>query len=785
MRTPLLFLMVVFVLAIGPGQRAAAQAELFLVNEETTIRGITFTFVDAERYTPQFEPGMLLTQIATQRPNSWDRIKKSLPFLPSKRYLLDPIELQKDVVRLRRFYRQNGYLFPYIDYGASRLDTTKNTIRIVFSIEQGPPIIIQEVAFFSPQGGYAIGLFEDEMRQRWIDFRDRTSFKIGDRFTTFDLFRIQDQVLNWLKDRGYAFARLQTETLIDSTASTADIAFKLDPGPLSYFSEILVEGTERVNDQVVRRELPFEQGDLFSNKKLIQGQRELFGLNLFQMALAEVLPTVDHPDSLRPGRQLRDATVTVRIRVREAKLRYLTAQTGYDRTHGITLRGQWAHRNFLGGARHLTVNTTALTGLPEELTSRSEETGVPRLFRGSVALRQPYLGSRSLSGTLEPFIKYEHDPLLPNTDLILDLNRRELGVNTTLIYEILPFRNVSLQYELSRATNFSSERSQTTGTSTTTTTARDSYSKGIFTLSGTFGWTNNFLNPRRGFLVRPFIGQGGGLERLLGLGRSGVEFFKTGVEVVAYIPITRRISVGARLTGGRLWPTGASNDPRLLNVEDSDEIVSFDGTFVEPLENRFDPIRFYAGGSNDVRGWNLGLIGPKINRTDFALDTNGNRIIAKDSLPETTEEQYEAVGGLAKLAGNVEVRFPIPGFGNAWRAAVFLDVGQVSGTVDDTQDCNRSFTQETDQGTMPIEVQCGFKDTGALALDMFKYSLGAGLRYETPIGYLRLDIAYKLNPDDLDLQTPRNAFLAEQGLLAPNMESFRRFNLHVSLGQAF
>ena len=76
--------------------------------------------------------------------------------------------------------------------------------------------------FFSPDGGYATRLFEDETLERWIDFRDRTSFKTGDRYTTFDLFRIQDQVLSWLKDRGYAFARLKTETLIDSTARTAD-----------------------------------------------------------------------------------------------------------------------------------------------------------------------------------------------------------------------------------------------------------------------------------------------------------------------------------------------------------------------------------------------------------------------------------------------------------------------------------------------------------------------------------------------------------------------------------
>lgn len=790
----LFFSLAMLALAVGPGRHAAAQAPLFLANERTTIRDISFTFDDAQRYTPEFEPEELQAQMVTQQPGFWDTVKRILPFVGPKTYLLDPIELQKDVVRLRRFYRQNGFLSPRIDYGTSRLDTTDNKIRIVFNIEQGPPIIIQDVEFFTREGSYATDLFDGGRRDRWIRFRDRTSFKTGDRFTAFDLFRIQDQVLSWLKDEGYAFARLETDTFIDSTASTADIAFNLDPGPVAYFSEILIEGTEQVSDRVVRRELPFKEGDLFSNRKLIQGQRELFGLNLFQVALAEVLPTVNHPDSLRPGWQLRDETVTARVRVREAKLRYLTAQTGYDRKHGITLNGQWAHRNFLGGARHLTLSATALTGLPEQLTAQSPETGVPRLFRGAIALRQPYFGNRSLSGIVEPFAQYEHDPLLRDTDLFLDVNRREFGVNTTLIYEILPFRTVSLQYALSRATKFSSERSRTAAAGAAIATARDSYSKSIITLNGTFGWTNNFLNPRRGFLVRPFIGQGGGLERVFGLGPSGVEFFKTGAEVVAYIPVTRRVSIGARLTGGRLWLTGESGDPRFLGVEGSGEVVSFDRSFVQPLEDRFDPIRFYAGGSNDVRGWDLGLVGAKFNRTDCTPDANCQRAEDGhltfddpngDGLPETTEEQYEAVGGLAKLAGNVEVRFPVPGLSNVWRGAVFLDVGQVSGEVDEGADCTRSFTEVPEEGAMPIEVQCGFRDTGGLAWSQFKVGVGAGIRYETPIGYLRLDVAYKLNPDDLDLQTPRNAFLAAEGLVPSEKVFIRHFNLHVSLGQAF
>ena len=227
---------VLAVILLGAGRRAAAQAPLFLANEQTSVRSITFDFIDKEHYPPQFEPEELRLQIATKTPGFGDRLKNTLGIGGPNLFLLDPIVLQKDVVRLRQFYRQNGYLRPSVHYGESLLDTTDNTIRLVFSLRQGQPIIIQDVGFFEPESfRFLAGVFEGAMRRRWIDFRDRTSFKIGDRFTAFDLVRIQDQVLNWLKDRGYAFAALNTETLIDSTASTADISFFVDPGPLGYF----------------------------------------------------------------------------------------------------------------------------------------------------------------------------------------------------------------------------------------------------------------------------------------------------------------------------------------------------------------------------------------------------------------------------------------------------------------------------------------------------------------------------------------------------------------------
>jgi outer membrane protein insertion porin family len=731
--------------AAGP---AAAQDPLYLVNDSTRVRDVSFRFVDD----PTFEVDRLHNQIATQAPSVLTRLRNVfafLPFVSRRTFAFDPVTLQKDVVRLRTFYQQQGFLQAKVDYPTSQFDTTSNSIHVIFTVREGPPVIIQDTQFLGTDGeGYAVEQFTGDLRTNWIDFRDRTSFRLGDRYTEFNRVQIEDQVRTWLRDQGYAFAQVSSTADVDTSARTADIRFLVDAGPRATVDRIDVDGNESVSRSVVLREIPVEPGELFSATALKKGQQELFRLNLFRVAIADV------PD------QPRDSTVTVRYRVREGKLRTVTGELGYGVQTGVSGSAQWSHRNFFGDARNFTAGLTAETGrlaqprfLPDGLFTSTLEN--EKLYKASVSLNQPYFFNPNLSLTLSPFILERKDKNLSEADRFEGLNEREFGIDTTILYEFLPFRTLSLQHSLSRTQQFGPDAGSDDGSLPQSVvgefaTGTDLFDSSVFSLTGTFGKTDDFINPTRGYLLRPTVRLAGVLGSPVI--ESDIQFASVNVEASGYLPVGDHLDLAGRLTAGRLWPLGASKESFSTAPTDANVLS------LASAENQFDRFLFYAGGGTDLRGWPNQLAGPKFVRP------------SQDVAPFA----YEAIGATTKLGFNLEARLPFPGLGSSWRTAVFLDGAYLSNNGN-TLAPQIQYLEERFGATISSDRQQVLVGTGG------------GVRYETPVGFLRVDLAYKLTTDRLDLRNPVTLGDQIETTPLPDVDTrfIRNFRLHFGLGRTF
>lgn len=666
-------------------KQANGQAARFPVNSETLISDVDIRFDS----TNTFSKTRLIDEMATRGPSFSDRLKKWTPFLKPHEYQLVPEEVQRDVIRLRRFYAENGFPDAQISYERSRYDERDNEIGLVFDILEGDPVRVDSVIFERPDGSpFLLGAPRD------AQLRNQLTLIPGQRYSLTEQGRSHELLLSWLKNRGFAFAVIDDSVSIDTEAHTARLHYHFSEGPVAFVDSIIVEGNNRVNEEIITREIPLSLGQRYSQRRLSDGQRELFSLGLFRTVLTDV------PE------QAQDSTVTVRVRLREGRPRLISYVAGYGRQDGVTLQSDWTHRNFLGKAHTVTAGGIAKTGYGAITTDRV----APRLFRASVSQRWPFWITTRLSYSATFFLQFQRDPELGVSTAPLGINEREAGTEATLVYEFIPGRSLSLHYGWSRALQvFNGPKKDKYDN----LAIRDVFNRASLSLVGLIGRPGDPLRNRSGYAVRPFIEISG---KALA---SDISYFKVGSEVLASKRLSERFGVAMRIQGGRLFPYGSSRDQQNTVTE-----------------NRFDQIRYYLGGSGDLRGWTSQLAGEKIVRLD--------------QVNSDTTFVYEAVGGLVKVSGDLELRMPFPGLGSKWGTAAFIGMGQVS--------------------------------ESAVETSRFRYGTGAGIRYATPVGMLSLDLAYKLNPDDQDLRHAKDVYYL--GADAPASNN-RRWTFHLSIGQSF
>ncbi len=178
----------------------------------------------------------------------------------------------------------------------------------------------------------------------------------------------------------------------------------------------------------------------------------------------------------------------------------------------------------------------------------------------------------------------------------------------------------------------------------------------LATLTGTVAVprVNNPINPTRGSQKSLEITHS---SRFIGSSKLQ-QFTRFVGEAAWYRAIDRQSVLSWRLRGGVIVA------PRL-------DLASQSGAFIPPEH------RFYAGGPNDVRGFDRNELGPvvyvvpKTHVDDLIARNLPLDRIAHDSV------RVAATGGNTLAVGNIELRLPSPVFGSRFRLAMFVDAGTV------------------------------------------------------------------------------------------------------------
>lgn len=612
------------VFALGAPGGAAAQAPLFLIDADTRVSSVDLQFPE----TRTLDAAMIRERIALRGPTFVDRLKGTLDVLPfvgaPRPHPFVALELARDAARIERYYRESGFLDPDVEYEV-RLDTTSNAVDVTYRVHEGLPIRLDTLVVTPMDDAAPV---DSILAEPWRSFVDGLRREHGIRLGEVDRVRLRSRPLDWLRTRGYAFARVRDTVTVDSTSASARLEIRYDPGPRARVDSIVVEGREALGYNTVIREVPLERGDWFNAGRMARGQRQVFGLDLVRLALFDVAP--DQP---------RDSTVTLRLRVQEGNRRAVGGQLGYATERGAVAEARWEHRDFLGGARTFTVSGVANTGW---LAATDE---VDRRFGASVSLRQPWILDHRLSGTVRPFAEYRDD----SRD-----ESRSFGTDLSLLFERGSLDRASLTYTISTRQIIDAPTLTARG-DTPDTLLLSALPVNVgdvrtnrLGLDVVYGEVDDPLDPRRGFIARAGT-EAAGPDAL-----SNVQYGRLEGSLAGFWPLTPSTGVFARVSGGRLFPWGES-------VPDGpDDIL--------PQLLRLRDAVFTAGGTGDVRGWGSGLLGPKV--PDLRLVERGDSVVA-------SADRWLVLSGLARFTGSVELRLPFPFLGPSNGTHLFLDAGRV------------------------------------------------------------------------------------------------------------
>jgi outer membrane protein insertion porin family len=601
-----------------------------------------------------FSDRKLLRSMRHDRPYSIPLYFADIPVL-TKTY--DREKLVEDLeVGIRGLYQDNGYykvivapndpILETVDTEGYRLGvpltgrTHGKAVNITIPIEEGDRYKMGTLKIVSSDPDKALSLKVEALKSIF-------PLKEGD---VFDVAKLRKAIEDYGKAYGqYGFIDFTAEPAmdIDDVHKRIDLTMRFTEEKQYYVRRIDFSGNTTTRDKVIRRELLLDEGQLFNKRAWEISILRLNQLNYFER--------IEEDKAVEIKRNTKDGTVDLNLKLKEKGKQSIGLQGGVSGLAGT----------FIG----LTYQTNNFLGLGETLTFSAQFGDLQRSFM--FGFTEPYLFDRPISSGFTIFdTKYNFDQAKQeavalgqsvsiNPQFVQNYTQNSTGFTLFASYPVkrLSFTRLAITYGLTR-TNIESFNAASTllfeqlqFRSVAGPSALDGIVSSTITPSIQHNTIDNPQNPRKGRSYYYSLAVSGGP-----LG-GNVNTINNVFSFTQFRPMFKKRNVlGLHFTTA--YTTG------------------YGGKEVPPFS------RFYMGGENDLRGYDIRSISPvtfiptstaqTFTFTDpTTLSGSGTPLQRSFTVPILT---YTATlpGGDIQSSGNIEYRIPLVG---PVTASLFLDGG--------------------------------------------------------------------------------------------------------------
>jgi outer membrane protein insertion porin family len=541
---------------------------------------------------------------------------------------------------------------------------------------------------------------------------------------------------NALWDAGHADATLTPNVFVDGQTRRAKVSIDVNPRWRTRVASIEIEGNRRLSADALRSALVLRPGELYRRADVLESLRHLYESRVVASAFIAVPPNTQG-DSLTP----------VVVRVQERNPFQFGVDAALNTSDFLQVAGRVGLFAIDGGRWQLVMRGATGNLLAPGLegagpfTDVAADDSIDRAFtrptwQAQVEATRLWAGSPRNRLTLSAF-----GQRLSEASAFVD---RALGLSTLFTREVTDRAGVSLGYRFERAAVEAGDAyfCESFGLCEAAVLGafRDFHRLSSVSLGSSLDYANSPVAPSRGQTMRV------DLEYASPVTGSEYDHFRVDGEATAYRPL-RSWVLAARVRAGWAHTSGDVLHPRML---------------------------FYAGGSQSVRGYRENQLGPRVLRVrgeDLVASGCTEASIADGSCNPNAAPPGaffpQPVGATTLLEGSVELRKRF-----AWRlgGVLFADAAVIG------------------------------PGAGALSSErVAAVTPGVGLRYELPVGALRLDAGWQpdrserlpvlVETSGADGSSQLVRLTAERRWSslddANGRRGLRRLTLHFAIGHAF
>ena len=340
------------------------------------------------------------------------------------------IQIRKDQEKIINFYKKNGYKDIQVSHQTEFI-LNKNRFNVYFDIIEGSKYNFNEINI------NLISLNIDEKFKEELLLINNEYFnkKIqkNNTYNEEELENLKDQLSEYLYDSGIVF--FDIETLQKVQDYKVDIILKFfDKSPM-YVNQINIIGNTRTKDRVIRREIPFVEGDAVNKNLIRKTYKNINRLNFFNKVELKEKPN--------------DELVDIEIEVEESSTGQFNFGIAFDSYRGPTFISSLQEKNIMGDGRNLDFSLN---------TSENNK-------QLKLGILEPYIFNEDIDLIYD--ISYQQKDYTKSSSYKLDEFNTGLGFRYSLTNEIkhsLKIEYILKDYSITNSSNVSSNIEKQSGT---------------------------------------------------------------------------------------------------------------------------------------------------------------------------------------------------------------------------------------------------------------------------------------------------------------------------------